>query len=880
MATFIQNATDEKSPMEKFTPDFSFLAKGYGAKQLEYDRKFAEVSTLYNTVLNSPLTNSQNEIQRHNTFQQIKSMMNSATHTDLTKARNVKLALGVTDPITDDKEIAYDMGMTKHNNRELQRMESYRTSEDPDKRNQYSDYSKMDIMNGIEELSNAKRGDGSIMKVRPREFTPFEDVSAYLNEAAKDQDIEISIDKSTGNGYMMNITNGEQSKKAFKNWAQAQMGDRFDNQFNVVARVESENAIKGMMQNQGLSKAQAIDEMAKSLSNVFIKKYEEEGAFAEATIREIDDTLAVFSKKFPNGNMPAHIQRNYDNIMQTKNGYDRVLQNSRDGLENIKKDGYAYVKNNMQGILKSQAKDQRASNWANTYADATEKIELSPDQVVLTQWQIQSRESQAAADRKLRYQMHQEKLSFDGQKFDIEMGLKRQEMAAEGTLFSIDDLGKFTPEGTLNIANEVAKAYSENKEKIYDESFGEGGLFSYTKEGSEGKAHDYMTLIQKIKSTADGSTQEMTEEDISLLGELATSFGVSVRNPNTKENASVALTILTQGVFQKAKGIVSAHKQSGSPELNNNLINSLDKMVGRMKTSMEQRNVYDNNLNSMSDYIGKTKPDTPIIGYTSTNKPIYDTKGLTEAENKHLNTLADEEFRNRIDASGREVAFNGLNQKELYNLMSNDMHFGTFSGGNRTLEQLQNLGLGSLMDIFSNSAKMKFDPISQTMHVELYTTPAAQTSKTLKLNDEGDIPPSYTMTIPYKQVMANPALARIAQEVNKNTVDFQSTGRLKDLYNNKLYKVTSNSYYKDAGYRWSLIKTKDKEGYPGFSLQEYWDVLNPKDGTIKEYSRRSFHRVDGTAASIQRMDNILNTGMNQYLNSLTPVERALANKKQ
>ena len=209
MATFIKGVTDDASPMQLYRPDYAFLTQVYGTKQAEYDRGFNMVKSLYSSALNSPITNQENENFRTEAFKKLQGALKSVTATDLSNPTNIMRAQSLIAPISQDTDLAYDMAVTKYHAKQKQIMEQYKNSTDPKMRAMYNDYSKMDIAFAEEDLRNAKRGDGSIRQVQPRDFTPFEDTMEYLRKAAKEQGLEIKQSGPDGNGYIIERVNGE-----------------------------------------------------------------------------------------------------------------------------------------------------------------------------------------------------------------------------------------------------------------------------------------------------------------------------------------------------------------------------------------------------------------------------------------------------------------------------------------------------------------------------------------------------------------------------------------------------------------------------------------------------------------------------------------------
>ncbi len=68
MATYIQGVTDEFGEIVPYTPNWQFLTAAYATGQARYDRGFNMVKSLYNSFLNSSVTNAENAQFRNDMF--------------------------------------------------------------------------------------------------------------------------------------------------------------------------------------------------------------------------------------------------------------------------------------------------------------------------------------------------------------------------------------------------------------------------------------------------------------------------------------------------------------------------------------------------------------------------------------------------------------------------------------------------------------------------------------------------------------------------------------------------------------------------------------------------------------------------------------------
>ena len=194
MATYTSDVTsDPFGPMQLYKPDYQFLTQVYGTAQAEFDRGFNYIKSIYNSQLNNSMTSQDNEKHRQSVFKKISTSLKDATTLDLSNPANIAYATKILEPISKDREFAYDMAFTKRHQDELQKLESARMSLDPKLSGQYNDYSRKAIDFANQDMKGARRGDGSILKIAPQEFVPFQDIVADLNKAAKDQDLNIHI---------------------------------------------------------------------------------------------------------------------------------------------------------------------------------------------------------------------------------------------------------------------------------------------------------------------------------------------------------------------------------------------------------------------------------------------------------------------------------------------------------------------------------------------------------------------------------------------------------------------------------------------------------------------------------------------------------------
>ena len=218
-------------------------------------------------------------------------------------------------------------------------MDSYKNSTDAKVRAQYSDYSKLDLMFAEDDLRKAKRGDGSITSVQPRDFTPFEDINEYLSGAAKEAKLQVKFASPDGKGYIMTYTNGKYAEAPFSNWAAMTMGNRFDRQFGVIGRVTAENQIRDLI-GQGMSREQATQQVAKTISADYMKSQQVDVEETATNLTGVDQQIQTIKDLYPQG-IPsgrADVLQKYEKLLQLRYELNSSKTQSEGEIKKIEED--------------------------------------------------------------------------------------------------------------------------------------------------------------------------------------------------------------------------------------------------------------------------------------------------------------------------------------------------------------------------------------------------------------------------------------------------------------------------------------------------------------------------------------------------------------
>ena len=164
MATYIPGITDYIPQVQPFKPDFNFLGNVLQFKQSKYDQNYKALSEKYGSLLNSPMSRTDNIEKRNEFFKVIDSDIKRISGLDLSLQQNTDSANKVFDSFLQNKDLVYDMTFTKENQKQREIGSNYRGTEGYWETGiKYLDYK-------MNEFKNASKEDS--MKISPGEYIP------------------------------------------------------------------------------------------------------------------------------------------------------------------------------------------------------------------------------------------------------------------------------------------------------------------------------------------------------------------------------------------------------------------------------------------------------------------------------------------------------------------------------------------------------------------------------------------------------------------------------------------------------------------------------------------------------------------------------------
>lgn len=866
MATFIKGVSDQFGPMQLYRPDYQFLTQVYGTKQAQYDRGFNMVKSLYNSVLNSSLTNTSNEAYRQDAFKRLQGSLQSMSNVDLSNPTNITRAQGMIDPISKDPELAYDMAVTNYHSKQKQLMDSYRNSQDPKMRGMYNEYSRMDINLAEEDLRNAKRGDGSIMNVQPREFTPFEDVNEFLRKAAKEQGLEIKQSGPDNRGYILTRVNGAGAVPIFNSWATSVMGNRFDRQFSVIGRVNAESAIRNEMATRNVGRDEATRFVAEKLLPQLNVKQSVAGIAADKEYQKLDEEVTFFENQYPNG-FPAakpEIGREYQRLVQARDEYKTEFENARAEVGRLQTEGSAYIASNLYNLYSQAAKEQTALSFASTFATATQSVEVRPDTTWATKASIASRERIASAQMA----MEQKKMEFDQYKFNITTELQKKELEGKGYIPSIEFTGVGMSDIPSYASDMISASFQLNRDEAYTSTFNaENGLIKLVV-NTDAEYGKVFSSIAKVKQMANGQQVTLSNEDLNNLKTYGAKIGMNVTAPTNVSDANNFLDSMAGYTYNKATERLQLYNKAEKTAGVNPQFAAFRKVGGAFQNIVMQRESINKDMKRISQEVvdanGQIKPlyEGAVIK-SKISDGVYDIdfSKVSEAAKTRVSGLITG-FKDRQNPVSNQYNISKLTGAEIDLLIKNPYaasSITTSDGASLDINVLRNMNPVDISALFADKSKVFYDPVRKQVKVEMNVSEKDGIAK--KFNIKGG--QALYLTIPYETIQSSRgALSRLEQYIPLNTLNVSSLGVLAPLLTNPNARVAGEAYMQKIGFDYSVTGVFGGNGSTQLSLDYTYD--DPQSGK-KTPGSQIIPFTPGDPASLEKANEIISQVFYNYL---------------
>jgi hypothetical protein len=193
--------------VQPFQPNLQLFAGALQMKQTKYDTNRKQISDLYGSLLNSPMSRDSNIEARDEFFKSIDYEIKKLTNVDLSLEQNVNQAATLFNSMYDNKNLVKDMLWTKNYNNEMQRAEGFKNCLDPEKcGGQYWEGGVQALEWRRDEFRKAS--DDNAMMMGDVNYTPYVNVQDMAAKMFKELDWDVKVDTPDGN-WLVTTKNGE-----------------------------------------------------------------------------------------------------------------------------------------------------------------------------------------------------------------------------------------------------------------------------------------------------------------------------------------------------------------------------------------------------------------------------------------------------------------------------------------------------------------------------------------------------------------------------------------------------------------------------------------------------------------------------------------------
>ena len=495
MATYLQGITDYIPQIQPFTPDYNFYSRTLQFKQSKHDAARQQLSNLYGSMLNAPMTREDNINARDKFFKTIEGDIKKLSGMDLSKNVNVQQGQMLFSQLTNNKNIVKDMVWTKHFQNQMARGKNLKNCADPEKcggswwegGDRYMSYKR-------QEFANATADDA--MRMGMVDYVAQQDIMGKASKLAKDAGLSIEIDQLQG-GYITTTKNGPLLQGPLSNLFMgsiAKDGKTLD-YFRAKAYVERKDFGMSNADQYGSVEAAEqfyIQENSKMLQQLYDQQQATTTDNAETT-NKIKTEIADDVKK--NG---ANPKSSVFQIYQDMKGEEQAYQSTSNAYKQAS--GEVQV---AQRSMRGEALDRsmgafylgnEINNAAQTLAMKDYKFKMKTDDYSFEA--VKQRNRMIMEDIKQKNKLDLEKYKFDLKQYEKQMAARGSsiyntptEVTVEGATDGGNLLWMEDGENTYAEINDGANQFNKDRQKLVNDlSAPEKGILNAAYRATESSA--------------------------------------------------------------------------------------------------------------------------------------------------------------------------------------------------------------------------------------------------------------------------------------------------------------------------------------------------------------------------------------------------------
>jgi hypothetical protein len=295
MASYITGITDYIPQLQHFRPDYNFYAGVLQHKQNKYDNNFERLNSVYNSILNAPMSRDSNIHRRDEYFRAAEQNLKKIAGMDLSLDENQAMAMKVFEPFYEDQHIINDIAKTKQAQNAFSKLEQLRNCVDPKKCGdlKYSDNAAQYLNYKMDEFRKAS--DDEALSFGSFEAIP--DVNLYEKAAELAKDFNIKYDEVKG-GYIISHKNGQPLEGHLLNHFSQVLGadPRLKAMFKRDAYLQRKNEVAAGVEKYGSEEASEQAYVSK-IQQTTLDAHKQVMDENESLIRNLEKKKALFEEQ-------------------------------------------------------------------------------------------------------------------------------------------------------------------------------------------------------------------------------------------------------------------------------------------------------------------------------------------------------------------------------------------------------------------------------------------------------------------------------------------------------------------------------------------------------------------------------------------------------
>jgi hypothetical protein len=413
MATYIQGVTDYLPVIQPFQPDYNFLSNVLQTKQSRYDAAHKQLSSVYGTLLNSPMLRDQNIKRREEFFKAIDQDIQRMSGMDLSLQQNQDAALNVFKGFYEDKDMVKDMLWTKNYMSEHSRAESFKDCVDPEKcGGSWWEGGVKALDYRAQEFKMAS--DKEALSFANASFVPAQDLMGKAMKAAKESGFSIKYDEVKGD-WIVTTKNGSKMVQPLAEYFVSKFGSdpKMMDYYKTSAYVQRKDWVNQNLANYGDENEANLAYVAQMYSSTrpVVERGKEEADQVADAARNESEKIDRYIKQ--NGYIPTmnfanqwkDVKDEHAVAVQTKQVYDDAY-NKLEAL-GYNRDNIRFVVDQIDGLVGLNMLKGASLNAASAYASLTSEMEIKANPYALQAKDQAFQRSMKQMDQAFQLQMKQ-----------------------------------------------------------------------------------------------------------------------------------------------------------------------------------------------------------------------------------------------------------------------------------------------------------------------------------------------------------------------------------------------------------------------------------------------------------------------------------------